>query len=42
MKGKVRKMVKTPEDVFEIIKKECSFDGVLTPDNKHDILAFSQ
>lgn len=38
MKGKVRKMVKTPEDVFEVIKKECTFDGVLTPDNKNDVL----
>lgn len=38
MKGKVRKMVKTPEDVFEILKKECTFNGVLTPDNKYDIL----
>ena len=31
-------MVKTPEDVFEIIKKECTFDGVLCQDNKNTII----
>ena len=31
-------MVKTPEDVFEIIKKECAFDGVFSQDNKYDVI----
>ena len=31
-------MVKTPEDVFEIINKECAFDGVFSQDNKYDVI----
>ena len=31
-------MIKTPEDVFEIIKKESSFDGVFSQDNKYDVI----